>query len=70
MGETSFYGAGSSFSLDTKKPVTVVTQFLTVDGTDSGELSEIRRFYVQDGKTIPNSHATILGPAAGNTITD
>ena len=70
MGEKSFYGADSSFSLNTKKPVTVVTQFLTVDGTDTGELSEIRRFYMQDGKTIPNSYATLLGPGAGNSITD
>ena len=70
MGEKSFYGTNSSFMLNTKKPVTVVTQFLTVDGTDSSELSEIRRFYMQDGKTIPNSHATLLGQAAGNSITD
>jgi len=56
--------------VDTSKPVTVVTQFLTTDGTDAGDLAEVRRFYVQDGRVIPNSAATILGPNAGNSITD
>ena len=32
--------------------MTVVTQFLTHDGTDTGDLSEIRRFYVQNGNQI------------------
>lgn len=68
MGDTSFYGHGSDFKVDTSKPVTVVTQFLTSDGTDGGDLSEIRRFYVQDGKVVPNSEASILG--GGNSVTD
>jgi len=70
MGDTSFYQPGPEFDVNTNKPITVVTQFLTTDGTDAGDLSEIRRFYVQDGKIIPNSNATILGPNAGNSITD
>eukprot|EP00420_Gonyaulax_spinifera_P030000 CAMPEP_0197872370 /NCGR_PEP_ID=MMETSP1439-20131203/2488_1 /TAXON_ID=66791 /ORGANISM="Gonyaulax spinifera, Strain CCMP409" /LENGTH=469 /DNA_ID=CAMNT_0043491361 /DNA_START=64 /DNA_END=1473 /DNA_ORIENTATION=- len=70
MGQRGFYGLGSSFDVDTSKPVKVVTQFLTADGTDSGDLVEIRRFYTQEGKIIPNSNATILGPGAGNSITD
>jgi len=70
MGDTSFYGRGSDYKIDSSKPVTVVTQFLTHDGTDTGELSEVRRFYVQDGAVIENSEATILGPGAGNSITD
>ena len=53
MGDQSFYGA--SKTVDTSKPFTVVTQFVTADGTDSGTLSQINRFYVQGGKTIPNS---------------
>merc|ERR1711892_121664 len=57
MGDTSFYGAGSQFTIDTTKPLTVVTQFITNDGTDSGELVEIRRVWVQDGKVIENSQA-------------
>merc|ERR1712032_559937 len=32
--------------------ITVVTQFITEDGTDTGALKEIRRHYVQDGKKI------------------
>ena len=33
--------------MDSSKKMTVVTQFITDDGTDSGELVEIRRLYVQ-----------------------
>merc|ERR1719221_884256 len=32
--------------------MTVVTQFVTADGTDTGALTEIRRFYVQNGKAM------------------
>jgi len=70
MGDTGFYGHGSDYKIDSSKPVTIVTQFLTHDGTDTGDLSEVRRFYVQDGEVIPNSEATILGAGAGNSITD
>jgi cellulose 1,4-beta-cellobiosidase len=70
MGDTRFYGKGPQFTVDSSKPVTVVTQFLTTDGTDEGDLSEVRRFYVQDGRVIENSEATILGRGAGNSVTD
>jgi len=70
MGGTSLYGRGKDFTIDSSKPLTVVTQFLTHDGTDSGDLSEVRRFYVQNGKVMENSQATILGPDAVNSITD
>merc|ERR1711982_59721 len=49
MGNLNFYGRGSQYDVDTLKPMILVTQFLTTDGTDSGDLSEIRRFYVQGG---------------------
>ncbi len=52
LGDTQFFGAGGDFTVDTTKPVTVVTQFVTTDGTDDGDLSEIRRFYMQDGQRI------------------
>merc|ERR1712198_135137 len=42
-------------TVDSSKPMTVVTQFVTNDGTDNGELVEMRRLYVQDGKVIENS---------------
>ena len=35
MGNKSFYGVGSGFSVDTTRPLTVVTQFITHDGTIS-----------------------------------
>jgi len=70
MGDTTFYGRGPQYSIDTTKSMTVVTQFLTNDGTDSGDLSEIRRFYVQDGNFIDSPSSTILGPNDTDSITD
>jgi len=58
-GNRSYYGPGSSFVIDTTKPFTVATAFHTSDGTDSGDLVEISRYFVQDGKRIPY-------PAANN----
>jgi len=69
MGNHSFYGP--NLAIDTTKPVTVVTQFITADGKDSGDFVEMRRFYVQDGKVIPNSQASIQGsPVKGDSVTD
>merc|ERR1711988_2044043 len=70
MGNKTFYGRGQGFAVDTTKPMTVVTQFITDDGTDAGRLSEIRRFYVQDGKHIHSPPAVILGQDAPDSITD
>ncbi|CZR52247.1 probable cellulose 1,4-beta-cellobiosidase [Phialocephala subalpina] len=67
MGNTNFYGAG--LTVDTTKKFTVVTQFITNDGTTSGTLSEIRRFYVQNGVVIPNSQSTVSG-VEGNSLSD
>jgi cellulose 1,4-beta-cellobiosidase len=69
MGDQRYYGAGPGFAVDTTKPMTVVTQFLTTDGTDQGDLAEIRRFYVQDGRVITHTNSTIPG-VQGNSITD
>ncbi|KKY21377.1 putative glycosyl hydrolase family 7 protein [Diplodia seriata] len=66
QGVTDFYGPG--MTVDTNSPITVVTQFITDDGTASGTLSEIKRFYVQGGSVIPNSESTIAG-VSGNSIT-
>lgn len=68
MGNDSFYGKGDI--VDTSSPFTVVTKFITDDGTDSGTLSEIRRVYVQDGKVIKNSKTDISGIDTTNKITD
>ena len=63
MGVKNFYGPGAT--LDTKAKMTVVTQFI---GSGSG-LSEIKRFYVQNGKVFKNSQSAISG-VTGNSITD
>ncbi|EFX01900.1 beta-cellobiosidase [Grosmannia clavigera kw1407] len=62
QGNTKFYGPG--MTVDTKSVVTVVTQFIK---DSSNGLSAIRRFYVQNGKVIPNSVSTLKG-AGGNEI--
>ena len=63
QGNKTFYGKG--MTVDTNAKITVVTQFLT---DASGNLSEIKRFYAQNGKVIPNSESTIAG-TSGNSIT-
>jgi len=69
MGNTTFYGPGAGFTIDTTKPFTVLTQFITADGTDAGPLSEIRRVYVQGGKEFPEAASAIPG-VEGNSVTD
>ncbi|KAJ2902253.1 Exoglucanase 1 [Zalerion maritima] len=63
QGDTTYYGAG--MTVDTTQTMTVVTQFYE----ESGVLSEIKRFYVQNGEVIPNSESTIEG-VSGNSITE
>ena len=60
-GAKNFYGPGSQFDVDTTQKFQVITQFLTADGTDNGEITEIRRKYVQNGKTIETPSVTING---------
>jgi cellulose 1,4-beta-cellobiosidase len=67
LGDTSFYGPGET--VDTTKPFTVVTQFVSSDNTTSGTLSAIRRLYVQNGVVIQNSETNIPGVTATNEIT-
>jgi len=61
LGDRTFFGPGSNFTLDSTIPMTVVTQFVTVDGTDTGELKEIRRKYVQRGKEIAMTPVSVGG---------
>ncbi|KAJ6524101.1 cellulase CEL7A [Mycena vulgaris] len=61
MGDTSFYGAG--LTVDTKQKITVVTQFV------GSPITQINRFYVQNGNVIPNSQSTVSG-VTGNSISD
>ncbi|KAF4216639.1 hypothetical protein CNMCM8980_006502 [Aspergillus fumigatiaffinis] len=53
LGAKDYYGYG--LTVDTSKPITVVTQFVTADNTATGTLAEIRRLYVQDGRVIGNT---------------
>jgi len=68
MGDKNFYGPGKV--LDTTKKMTVVTQFLTDTGTDSGKIVEMKRFYVQDGKVYANSWSNVPGLATYNSVSD
>nr|AAY83391.1 exoglucanase-type cellulase [Reticulitermes flavipes gut symbiont cell-3] len=52
-GATDYYGPGKT--VDTKQPMTVVTQFI------GDPLTEIKRVYVQGGKVINNSKTSNLG---------
>ncbi|PPQ99255.1 hypothetical protein CVT24_009300 [Panaeolus cyanescens] len=67
LGDRNFYGPGKV--VDTKKKMTVVTQFHTTSGTASGALKEIRRIYVQDGKVIQNSKVNFSGLSAYDSVT-
>ncbi|CAH7673462.1 glycoside hydrolase [Phakopsora pachyrhizi] len=58
-GAKDFYGKGKK--VDTSLPITVHTDFVTKDGTDNGKLVEIRRSYVQNGKTIANEPVKFQG---------
>lgn len=53
-------------TVDTSKPFTVVTQFLTADNTTTGTLSAIRRMYIQNGKLIDNAAITNLSGQSVN----
>merc|ERR1712232_1376157 len=63
-----FYGKGSNFDVDSSQKITVVTQFITEDGTDTGALKEIRRHYKQNGKTIETPTMSV-GSGSFNSIT-
>lgn len=58
-GVTDFFGPG--MKVDTSKPFTVVTQFHTTDKTANGDLSEVRRIFVQDGKKIEHPMTNVPG---------
>jgi cellulose 1,4-beta-cellobiosidase len=68
IGNETFYGP--NLIVDTPKPFTVVTQFITSDGTAAGTLSQINRLYVQNGVVIQNSNVTIPGITSVNSITE
>ena len=68
QGHPEFYGPNKT--VNTNKPFTVVTQFLTNDGTANGTLKEIRRFYKQNGKVFANPKSKVAGLAPYDSISD
>ncbi|KAK7511924.1 cellobiohydrolase I [Phyllosticta citriasiana] len=68
LGNDSYYGERKI--VDTNTKFTVVTQFVTVDGTPKTPLKEVRRKYLQHGKEIANSKTNIHGLAPYDSITD
>jgi cellulase len=55
LGQKNYYKPGGT--VDTSKPFTVTTQFITDTGCSTGKLIEIRRKYKQDGVVIENAIA-------------
>lgn len=68
LGEKEYYGPNKT--VNTLKKMTVVTQFLTNDGTDTGTLNEIRRIYVQDGKVIQFVEVDTAGLTGVDSLTN
>lgn len=65
MGHPEYYGL--DLEVDTSRPFTVVTQF---PSDQSGQLTAIRRLYIQDGKTIEMPISTAQGVPAQNFLND
>jgi len=68
MNNSTFLGP--NMIVDTTRPFTVVTQFISSDGTDNGDLQEIKRIYIQDGKRFENAQSNIPGGSQFNSLTD
>jgi cellulose 1,4-beta-cellobiosidase len=64
LGAQDFYGTGKT--IDTSKPFTLITQFITSDGSDNGDLVEIKRIWRQDGREIAN----VEGSTGHDSITE
>ncbi|EAA28406.2 glycoside hydrolase family 7 protein [Neurospora crassa] len=58
LGAPEFYGKDQEHKVDTSRPFTVVTRFFTDDNSTTGALTEIRRVYIQDGKTFPATYSS------------
>jgi len=68
VGNKTFFGPG--MIVDSSKPFTVVTQFHTTDGTANGDLAEIRRVWIQNGKVIENSKVNFPGLKPYDSVND
>ena len=58
LGNRTFYGPTGNV-IDSTWPFTVITQFITSNGTDSGDLVLIKHIWKQDGKVYQNSVVSI-----------
>jgi len=67
-GNKTFYGPG--MMIDTNSKYTVVTQFLTTTGDANGDLTEIKRFFVQNGKKYEEPMTNLPGLKAFSSLTD
>jgi cellulose 1,4-beta-cellobiosidase len=70
MGNQTFFGPGSDFAIDTTQSFTVVTRFITDDGTATGTLTDITRYYVQNDVSYEMPYATWSGITDMNSLTD
>ena len=68
LGNASFYGSGPSFAIDTSKPVTVTTRFVTEDHTDTGKLVEIQRSYTQSGRVVKTPSIMVGGKGPFDSV--
>merc|ERR1712048_1505941 len=59
--DAKFWGPGSDNKINSQQPVTVTTQFITDDGTDNGQVTQVRQFYTQNGVTIEHPQYTVNG---------
>ncbi|KAK3389438.1 putative endo-beta-1,4-glucanase celB [Podospora didyma] len=64
QGIRDFYAPNPNAAVDTRRPFTVVTQFIS---STAQELVEIRRLYVQNGRVIENPEAV---SGKGDSLTD
>jgi len=62
LGDKAFYGKG--MKIDTTKPFEVITQFITSDNTDTGDLIKTQRYYKQGGVVIDGGFTTDASAAA------
>lgn len=69
-GNPNFYGPGTNKTIDTNQKITVVTQFFTEKNKTSGDLVEIRRLYVQNGKIIKHASTNIANMTKYDSTTD
>ncbi|KAL0477567.1 exoglucanase [Acrasis kona] len=68
LGDRDFFGENKI--VDTKQKFTVITQFHTSDNTTRGDLVEIRRIYIQNGRVIQNSKVNVPGMNQYDSITN